>query len=525
MEASVCTAVGARATLRGGERRALSRYTARVLRVRRALVGALSLVLLRCSAPTQPPVEDAVARDSTDDRALDDRRAPATTSPYPAANVTVTLPYEGPEVPVDLEFTAGPGRVDVHLLIDTTASFDGEIRELQNALSTVTLPALERRVPSITLGLSRFEDMPWMPFGTTTDRPFALIVPQTTQLAVVNRALFRLDDPLGSGGDGPESWIEALYQVATGEGINLGAYGAVPPFSGGAAGGGTLGGVGFRSNATRVVVLVTDAPSHDGSEYRAVVPTAHTGSQAIAALQSMQTRVVGIVSGAAARPSLESVAMQTGAVALSPGGFCATGLNGAARTAVSGRCPLVYEIAADGTGLSRTVADGIGAVLDTLAFSEMHGEARDDSMRFVRAIEARSATPPANTAAPTVSDALPAMMPDGVQDTFNTVRAGTTLRFRARLANRTVRDGLYPQVFFLKIVLLGDGLEQRETSVRVIVPEGPKLDAGVEDASVPGDSGPDADGSMADAGEDVLGPDATEMSDAGTMDRSDDSDR
>ncbi|MBL8682004.1 MAG: hypothetical protein JNK05_22750 [Myxococcales bacterium] len=463
------------------------------------VVGSLSSIA--CSAPTQFEPEDATFSEAAlVDRALVDRRSPATTTPYPSANVTVTLPFEGPEQTIDLDFTAAPGRVDVHLLVDTTASFDGEIRELQRALTATTLPALQRRVPSLTLGVSRFEDMPWEPFGFRTDRPFALIVPQTTDFGVVDRALFRLDDPLGQGGDLPESWYEALFQVATGRGLDLGAMGSIPRFSPGSVGGGALGGVGFRADAIRSVVLVTDAPSHDAVDYRGVIAGAHSGAQAVDALRALEIRVLGIASGPSARAALEPIAVQTGAVTSPTNGRCPTGLDGSLRLPTNGRCPLVFDITADGTGLSRTVADGIGALLDSIAYGAIHGEARDDNARFVRAIEAVSATPPANTTAPTREDRLPAGMTDGVADTFVTVRSGTVVRFRARLANRTVRESVFPQVFFLRVALVGDGMPLRETLVRVIVPEGPKFDAGEDDASNDG-SRSDGAGIDADAGQ------------------------
>jgi hypothetical protein len=477
------------------------------------------VALAACSERPIPPVEDASLRDASGDRVFEDRRSPAVTSPYPAAEYTVTLPYQGPEQRFDLEFTASPARVDVHLLVDTTGSFDGEIRELQQALSNVTLPALQARIPSLTLGVSRFEDMPWEPFGLSSDRPYTLVIPQTTVFSAVDRALFRLDDPLGAGGDIPEAWYEALFQVATGQGLSLGSFGAVPPFAGSAIGGGTLGGVGFRRDATRVVVLVTDAPSHEGSEYRAVVPQAHSSEQAIAALNALDVRVVGIASGNAARSALEAVATRTNAVAVNAGAFCATGLNGALRPSNAGNCPLVYDIAQDGTGLSRTVADGIGAVLDTIAFNEIHGEARDDSASFVRAIEAVSASPPANSAAPGLADRRPAAMPDGLVDTFTSVRSRTVVRFRAHLANRSVREGLYPQVFFLRVALVGDGADIREALVRVIVPEGPKFDAGgdpdASEAGVVNDAEAETDASTPDAAPEAAVTDADEPTDAG----------
>ncbi len=451
-----------------------------VVNVRRALFFSL-LFGFGCARPPDLPGEDAAADVTTVDRALVDRRPPAVTSRYPVADLTVTLPFEGPEQPVDVEFTATPATVDVHLLVDTTASFDGEIRELQQTLSSTTIPALQQRIPSLTMGLSRFEDMPFAPFGLPTDRPYRLVTPQTTDLGAVASALFSLDDPLGAGGDAPESWFEALFQIATGRGLSLGRFGDIPTFSSSGFGGGSFGGVGFREGATRMIVLITDAPSHEAMDYAAVVPGAHSGAQAVQALRALEARVVGVASGAAARAALESVAVATGAVGAPSAGQCSTGLGGTPRPASAGVCPLVYDLNPDGTGLSRTISDGIGAALDAIAYRRMLGEAREDSARFVSTVEPVSAVAPGGASPPVLLDMLPAGAPDGRPDAFGTVRAGTRVRFRAVLRNRSVREGVFPQVFFLRIALVGDGVTQRETLVRVIVPEGPKFDAGTLD--------------------------------------------
>lgn len=64
------------------------------------------------------------------------------------------------------------------------------------------------------------------------------------------------------GGDTPEDWINALYQIATGA-------------------------ISFRSGSSRVVVLVSDAPSHDPSG-------GHTLNDAIAALKAANIRVIAV---------------------------------------------------------------------------------------------------------------------------------------------------------------------------------------------------------------------------------------
>jgi hypothetical protein len=91
-----------------------------------------------------------------------------------------------------------------------------------------------------------------------------------------------------------------------------------------------------------------------------------------------------------------------------------------------------------------------------------------------------TAVPPMDAPPPTREDRRPEGALDGALDTFVGVRSGTVVRFRARLVNTSVRESLFPQVFFVRVALVGDGLLLRETLVRIIVPEGPKFDAGPE---------------------------------------------
>jgi hypothetical protein len=453
------------------------------------LVGLLGA----CSSRQPPAIEEEprpIPEVGSD--AGDATLPPPRTTPYPRADLTVELPFGAPERTSTLAVTATAGRVDVHLAIDTTGSFDGEIDELQEALLTTVIPGLRRNIPSLTLGVSSFEDMPYEPWGATTDLPFELLAAQTSDPYVVSAAVARLDQPIGFGGDRPESWAEALYQIATGEGLRVGARQLVPAFVPRVLpDSGREPGVGFRENSTRVVVLVTDAPTHEAVDYGRVVAGAHSSTQAIEALVRRRVHVVGIASAPDARSSLESMAVATQAVAPPERGVCATGLNGAARAPLGGRCPLVYDIAANGQGLSRTIVDGLTRLLDVAVYDDVHGVATDDPQRFVTAIEAERATPTEGSEAPGRADRLPAGAPDGTPDTFTGVHARTELGFRLHFANRTVPETELPQVFFLRVQIVGDDLVLREMLVRVIVPEGPKLDAGASDAR-PSDAGPDA---------------------------------
>ena len=99
----------------------------------------------------------------------------------------------------------------------------------------------------------------------------------------------------------------------------------------------------------------------------------------------------------------------------------------------------------------------------------------DDPREFVRAIEATRASGGDGTA-PTREDLRPAGAPDGLDDTFRNVRPNVRLTFRLHMRNLMVPEQEFPQVFYLPVTVVGDGLVMRQLTVRVIVPEGPKHD-------------------------------------------------
>lgn len=456
--------------------------------VRLLVVGVLCSLLGGCA----PPIPNAPGHDANvrrDAIAIADGALPSVDSGYmrpdapalPAADLDVTLLYGGPEATTDLDVGAALGRLDVVFSIDATGSYGGEIDELQSELNDIVIPGLMAEVPDVGFAIARFEDAPLAPFGTPTDHMYTLFTGVTTDPARIASAVAQLDMPLGDGGDEPEAGIESLYQIARGTGLSVHGTTLAAAWTGAAApGGGTAPGVGFRAGAFRVVVHATDAPSHDASDYGDTVAGSHSRAETMAALTSGQIRVIGIASSARARPDLESFARATGAVVPAVSGQCATGISGAHRTAdADGMCPLVYDIADTGLGLSSAIVRALGSVTDALTYGQVWSEARDDRLGFVQSIEATTATPPPGGTPPTREDVHPSG--DGVLDTFVGVRSGTSVTFRAHLANRTVEPADYDQVFLVTITVLGDGLELVHRTIRITVPRG-RLDAGRMDA-------------------------------------------
>jgi hypothetical protein len=214
--------------------------------------------------------------------------------------------------PTSITLPAGAtsDKVDVFFLFDDTGSFADVSPGVRSVFSDL-VAELQTALPGVDLGfgIGRFEDYGGIGAGfngfgsgSAANRPFILnqaII--TTDVAdfntLIDEALDR--EAPGGGFDIPETSIaEGLYQAATGVGFdadgdgstttdgNAGTLGAqtatggakdVPSFDtyeGTASG--TLGGVGWRSDAQRIVILATDVcsvASYDADE----IPTNITG--------------------------------------------------------------------------------------------------------------------------------------------------------------------------------------------------------------------------------------------------------
>ncbi len=488
----------------------------------RAAPLALLLFHTACNgaAPAAPGLVLRDATTSPDGASSDggairpDASRPATPR-LPPADLELVLPYFGEATLVELEAAANLRQLDVHFSIDTTGSFGDEIDALQADLEDRIVPGLTTEVPDVAFAVSRFEDFPEPPFGASSDRPFRLLTPITTDLARVGAAVAALDQPLGLGGDIPESGLEALYQIATGDGYRVGATSIIPRFR--ATETGSLGGSGFRERALRTVVHVTDAPTHGPTDYGAVFPGTRDLEGVLAAAEALELRVLGVSSGDAARPYLEALALGTGASVTPPlGEGCPTGLDGTARPPVRGVCPLVFDIAEDGTGLSEAVIDALVELVSAVRFREIYGTASDDPFRFVRHIRTVDATPPPGVAPPEPADLRPS---DGQPDTFLHVGPGTTCRFEVSLRNLRIPPADYEQTFVLRVSLLGDDLLLTERRIRIVVPRGrlARRDAGIHEGGGR-DAGPaeDADNGAPDAG--TVDAGTAGAVDAGTVD-------
>jgi hypothetical protein len=421
---------------------------------------------------------------------------------WPRGEQTLALPYGTGAVRAELTLAPNPQQLDLHFNVDTTASFGGEIMAMQRELSRTIIPALLTRVADTRIGVSRFADFPYPPFGQSADEgradvPFALLTPVTASLARVTNALKQLNTPLDDGADIPEAGAEALYQIATGVGMTWKGTRLIAPFDAtkaAADGGGSAGGVGFRAGALRVVVHITDAPSHLPQDYAllAIEPT-HDLQTAAAALSALGVRVLGINSCPSTDPFYDQVRSQLSDLALATDaavdpvhGSCATGVSGAARPPYRALCPFVFDIKPDGSGLADSIVDAVVGLLEGVRFSEVHAEIGADPLGFISRIELAAVPQAAGVPAPKTADRLPTGAPDGKADSYLDVTSRQRLGFAVILTNQRIAPSDEIQHFRSSLRLVGDGvlLEERVLAVTVAAADHDAFeqDAGDRDA-------------------------------------------
>jgi hypothetical protein len=351
----------------------------------------------------------------------------------------VDVPLDGGVIDVPLAIPVQIGRADVVLDIDTTASMGQEIAQIRRNLRDRIVPGIRRAIPDAQIGVAVFADFPEGNCGSRAhgDLPFRLVLPVTGDISRVQTAVQAIE--LGNGSDEPESQVESLYQLATGEGI--GRY--VPPSVGCPTGG--FGYPCFRPDALPIILLFTDAPFHNGPDNAfpydhpdacpRIRPEPHNYAQAVAALNAADIRVIGLYSGPPGEQGLahlRRLAIDTGATA--------------------GGNPLVFDIGTRGERLSETVIEAITTLADVIEFEAVDTQLNDvdrsdtvDPRDFVDAVVPLRAEPP-----------------EGVREidvaagAFRGVRTGTRLVFQLRLRNDAVAPGVGPQRFLLEVVFRAD---------------------------------------------------------------------
>ncbi len=436
------------------------------------------------------------------------------------------LPYDDAsgEQSKPLDFSTAVPALDVFFAMDATGSMGGEIANLQSDLNSTVIPTIQSDIVDSHFGAGVYMDFPISPFGsvavpglpadgcsheiTEDDQPFKLLQEITMDAMSVQLAVNAMSQPSGSpigcGNDWAEAGIEALYQVATGEGLDTPLPTHVPANNSG------LGGVGYREGTMPVVVPISDAVSYSGTDevgcpgsltsYSGDVGSvAHSIADAKEALDSICGRVVGVSSMSAGRSDClealeqqEELATHTGArvppsawdVGTRPTACasdqCCTGQDGSGRAPdVDGLCPLVFVVDSAGNGLGDHIVTGIKMLTHFALFdvnTEKEGESESiagsplpagvTTADFIKSIN------PAGFTVPPAPPTVPNPIAEGTQ--FLGVTPGTVVQFDIAALNDIVPPTGEAQLFRATIRVLAGGctdLDQREAFV--LVPPAP----------------------------------------------------
>ncbi|MDQ3032121.1 MAG: hypothetical protein M3Y87_06875 [Myxococcota bacterium] len=325
-----------------------------------------------CGAKTGLDVPDAQ---------IDAQVEPDAGPPPPPPPLCIEVPLDMPEVRVELEIPATLRVVDIMFLIDSTASMQDEIDAVRARLRDSVVPAVRALIPDAAFGVALFGEFPVPPHARRGDDvgPFLLRSPITTDIVRVETALD--ETPVWGNLDDAEAAIEGVFQVVTGEGF--------PPFivPGVGCPSGGIGGACFRTDAFRVLMLVTDAPMHNGPpgvppiEPYTFTPSPHSYEEAVAAMDAGDIFLLGLGATDLGRPNplphLAALGRDTGSVD-------------------SSGAPLVFDIGSRGDRIGDEIVAAVRRVaadvpLDVDAVVEDRpGDAVDalDVIRGIRALEA-----------------------------------------------------------------------------------------------------------------------------------------
>ena len=336
-----------------------------------------------------------------------------------------------------LSFATDLQKADVYIAVDTSGSMTGEIANLRSGLRTIIVPRVAARIPDVQFGVGRFEDCP----GAGCSNAMNNLQDITPTISLVQAAL----DSMTSTCGGTEPYIDMLWLLATG---NTSSYTTsdVRPRPRRCTDASTIGWPCFRPDAVKIIIQCGDENATQSCAGRSV-------TTATSAMNAQHIKFIGINSGSS-RPGFEQVANATGSV-----------------DATTGR-PLVFDINADGTGLSDTVVDAVEALSRNVPI-RVDAIPSDDPRDAVDAVAAFLDYMETNTSGATVmgrvcTSGLTAAdgNGDGHPDYFPRVFPGTSVCWDiVPKSNVSVPATEEPQIFRAVIDVLGDGytpLDQRD---------------------------------------------------------------
>ena len=378
----------------------------------------------------------------------------------------VVLPYVGERVMRPLRFGTNISKADVYFLIDTTGSMQSAIDDVNSSLMSITT-AVAGLVRDVEFGVGHFDDFPAGGYGDADgffgrpDKPYIHLVDITPDLGAVNSALSLVAN---SGNDTPESNTAAVYLTATGLGMTyshdtLGTE-SIPPKSCPSIPdevGVRRGYPCFRPGALPIVVLVSDAPWHNGvdpsNDYAGIVGPV-SFAMAADAMNAIGARFIGANVGfAGSGPDMEEMARRTGSVR-------------------SDGSPLVFTGAASSTadqiitGITSLVG-GTPQDVSTRTENVLGNPDGFDATQFIKNIVPVEGYGPAGESGP-----IPGVTYTSKDmTTFYEVIPGTQVEFTIDFWNDVRPTPVRTEIHQAKIIVVGNGVADLDfRNVYIVVP-------------------------------------------------------
>lgn len=459
------------------------------------------------------------------------------------------LPFDGPLQQRELEFGTNIRVADVFFIFDTTGSMSSVQQAVANTIAqpgTGLVDSIRRIIPDTWFGSGHYDDFPSGGFGggsdraihplctsagmgpgtagfgppeclagTTGTRPFHGIT-VTNPAAMVGTAsgaqivqTVALGTASGGGADGPESTVEALYQLVTNEGL----FDRASPMACSTASTigrgpcwvkpttcpeGTWGFACFRSGALAITIQFGDAPWHNGardespastafySPYTGISPAPHNIDQMVAAFQRRSARQIHINAQSGQRCEGR---VWTNHTTYGPCFDARVAAEGTGSVDVDG-IPLVYDFPTNaGSGAApaelinvvtnavNTLATRVPLDITTSLRNDPENPMMFDGTRFIKQRTPSCQIEPRNNncwTPPTGVSQRAAVARTDVS-TFYRVVPGTRVRFTITFQNDVYEgDCRQSTLFHSYIDVVGDGVTRLDTrEVFVVVPAAP----------------------------------------------------
>ncbi len=264
------------------------------------------------------------------------------------SNVEATLsPGESLEVEKIVDVPERPPKIDIFLLEDETGSFCDDIATLQ-ALAPAIWDEVKAECPDLRMGVGGFRDYPYCSWGSPGDWAYRLIQDLTDDKTTFVNGVNSLT--CGGGADAPESQYTALYQAATGAGLNVCPDYVIPPGQNPS----------FRDEAFKVIILTTDAPFHNPTDSGCDACPHYpppSFDETVTALNDANITVIGI-KAPGATTQVDDIAAAT------DGSVETTGASGAEikEAIMAALGALTYDVTAQAEGLDPLVVTFVPAV-------------------------------------------------------------------------------------------------------------------------------------------------------------------